>query len=195
VVDHAQKFNALTLACYLDKLEVVHFLDLHSADLSQGAGKFNNTPLMAALAKWNVRIIDYLLERGVDSSVTDSFGFTATKKAELMNLRTITMMLKSYDEVKKKKPLTSITNEEIVRQLKLLNVKLQKLDKKHKPLEATQFSKVEVWKKDNDISTFRPSSLLSVSEYPMTDLHRTAYVATLFGGLIFFNSNDPKFIN
>ena len=98
VVDHQQKYNAITLACHLDKLEIVHFLDLHNADLSAGAGKFNNTPLMTALAKWNVRIIDYLLERGVDTSVQDQFGFTALKKAELRNLRTITMMLKSYDE-------------------------------------------------------------------------------------------------
>lgn len=38
----------MTLACHLDKLEIVHFLDLHKADLNSGAGKFNNTPLMAA---------------------------------------------------------------------------------------------------------------------------------------------------
>ena len=56
----------MTLACHLDKLELVHFLDLHNANISNGQGKFNNTPLMAALARWNVRIIDYLLERGVD---------------------------------------------------------------------------------------------------------------------------------
>ncbi len=114
------------MACYLDKLEVLHFLDLHNADLSQGAGRFNNTPLMTALSKWNVRIIDYLLERGVDSSVKDSFGFTALKKAELRNLRTISLMLKSYDENQKKKPLTAITNEEIIKQIKILNVKLHK---------------------------------------------------------------------
>jgi hypothetical protein len=36
---------------------------MYGADLNQGAGKFNNTPLMTAMAKWNVRIIDYLMER------------------------------------------------------------------------------------------------------------------------------------
>jgi len=39
--------------------------------------------LMTALAKWNVRIIDYLIERGVDPFVTDKFGFSARKKAEI----------------------------------------------------------------------------------------------------------------
>ena len=56
---------------------MLHLLDLYGADLSSGVGKFKTTPLMAALAKWNVRIIDYLMERGVDPSVKDSFGFTA----------------------------------------------------------------------------------------------------------------------
>ena len=77
VIDHAQKYNAVTLACHLDRLEVLHFLDLHNADLSGGAGKFHLTPLMAAQAKWNVRIIDYLMERGVDPNVPDKYGFTA----------------------------------------------------------------------------------------------------------------------
>jgi len=82
----------------LDKLEIVHFLDLHGANLSQGQGKFSNTPLMAASEKWNVRIIDYLLERGVDPTVTDRYGFTALRKAELRNLRTISLMIKSYED-------------------------------------------------------------------------------------------------
>jgi ankyrin repeat protein len=54
---------------------------LKGADLSQGAGKFNNTPLMTGLMNWNVRIIDYLTERGVDPFVEDKFGFTPLKKA------------------------------------------------------------------------------------------------------------------
>jgi len=67
----------------------LHFLDLKGADLSQGAGKFNNTPLMTGLMNWNVRIIDYLTERGVDPFVEDKFGFTALKKAQIKNFRTI----------------------------------------------------------------------------------------------------------
>ena len=38
-VDHDQKFNAATLACHLDKLEVLHLLDMYGADLSIGVGK------------------------------------------------------------------------------------------------------------------------------------------------------------
>mmetsp|Transcript_8534 Transcript_8534/g.10548 ORF Transcript_8534/g.10548 Transcript_8534/m.10548 type:complete len:91 (-) Transcript_8534:431-703(-) len=87
------RFSAVTLAAYLDNLEILHFLDLHGANLSKGAGKFNNTALMTALSRWNVRIIDYLMERGVDPSIEDSFGFTAKRKAQIKNLRTISSML------------------------------------------------------------------------------------------------------
>ena len=81
VVDHQQRFSGVSLAAHVDNLEVLHCLDLHGADLSKGGGKFNNTPLMTALLRWNVRIIDYLLERGIDAGMQDSFGFTAKKKA------------------------------------------------------------------------------------------------------------------
>lgn len=95
------------MACHLDKLEVLHLLDLHGANLNNGVGRFSNTPLMSALSKWNVRIIDYLMERGVDPTVKDSFGFTARKKAEIRNLRTISSMLTTYEE-KYAKTKTSI---------------------------------------------------------------------------------------
>lgn len=71
IVDHEQKFNAASLAAHLDKLEVLHFLDLRGADISRGAGRFGNSPLMTGLMSWNVRIIDYLTERGVDPFVED----------------------------------------------------------------------------------------------------------------------------
>jgi hypothetical protein len=83
VIDTAQLYNAVTLACHLDRLEALHLLDMYGADLEKGYGKFQNTALMTALAKWNVRIIDYLIERGVDPFVTDKFGFSARKKAEI----------------------------------------------------------------------------------------------------------------
>lgn len=83
----------MSLAAHLDKLEVIHFLDMKGADLSRGAGKFNNTPLMAGMMNWNVRIIDYLTERGVDPFVEDTYGFTALKKAKIKNFRTIGSML------------------------------------------------------------------------------------------------------
>ena len=71
---------------------------MYGANLGSGVGKFKNTPLMTALARWNVRIIDYLMERGVDPTVKDSFGFTAKRKAEIRNLRTISSMLATYEE-------------------------------------------------------------------------------------------------
>ena len=52
-------------------------LDVHGADINYGAGKYGNTPLMAATGRWNVRVVDYLIERGADPNRTDSFGFTA----------------------------------------------------------------------------------------------------------------------
>ena len=70
---------------------------MHGADLSCKVGKFENTALMAALNRWNVRIIDYLMERGVDPTVKDKFGFTAKRKAEIKQLRTIHSMLASYE--------------------------------------------------------------------------------------------------
>ena len=72
---------------------MVHFCDMKGADLNDGAGKFANTPLMVATNRWNVRIVDYLIERGVDPFRKDSFGFTATRKAQIKNLRTIGSML------------------------------------------------------------------------------------------------------
>ncbi len=38
---------------------------------------------MSATARWNVRIVDYLIERGVDPTLQDCFGFTALRKAEI----------------------------------------------------------------------------------------------------------------
>lgn len=76
-IDYEKKYNAASLAAHLDKLELLHFLDLNGADLSNGTGKFNYTPLMTGLMSWNVRIIDYLMERGVNPHIKDSFGFTA----------------------------------------------------------------------------------------------------------------------
>lgn len=97
IVDHSGKYNAATLAAHLDHLEVLHFLDLRGADLNTGVGIMQNTPLMSAMMNWNVRIIDYLTERGVDPFVKDKFGFTASRKAKIKKLNTIYSMLASYE--------------------------------------------------------------------------------------------------
>ena len=65
--------------------------------MSQGAGKFKSTPMMEALHRWNVRIVDYLMERGVDPFVKDSFGFTAKERAKIKQLKTIHSMLDQYE--------------------------------------------------------------------------------------------------
>lgn len=81
LIDRQKKYTALTLACHLDHLEIVHLLDLKGANISAPAGKHQNSPLMAATMRWNVRIVDYLLTRNVDPNMVDEYGFTAKKKA------------------------------------------------------------------------------------------------------------------
>ena len=71
------------------------------------------TPLMAATKRWNVRIVDYLMERGADPRIQDKHGFTVRQMAELRNLRTLTSMLTEYESKYKavsKRP-QAITNE------------------------------------------------------------------------------------
>jgi ankyrin repeat protein len=96
-VDANDRYSALTLACHLDFLEMVHLLDTIGADVNQGVGKFQNTPLMTATGRWNVRIVDYLIERGADPTKLDIYGFSARRKAEIKNLKTISSMLKQHE--------------------------------------------------------------------------------------------------
>lgn len=96
-IDRRGRFSALTLACHLDKLELVHLCDIKGGNLHAGVGKESTTPLMAAVGRWNVRIVDYLMERGADPTVKDLYGFTAHRRAEIKNLRTIAGMLKQHE--------------------------------------------------------------------------------------------------
>ena len=89
------------MAAGLDHLEVLHFLDLAGADLSRPSGKNNTTPLMAATVSWNVRVVEYLLERGVDPDTRDVFGFSAADKARLKNLKRIENLIESYSARKR----------------------------------------------------------------------------------------------
>ena len=47
----------------------------------------------------------------------------------------------------------------------------------------------------SDISSFRPSQLLSEGEYPFSNYHDNAYVVSLFGNFKFFDSNDRRLVN
>ena len=53
------------------------------------------TPLMYAARYNKVEIIKYLLQKGADSNITDSQGFTALKHAELSNANEAITVLKS----------------------------------------------------------------------------------------------------
>jgi ankyrin repeat protein len=96
-VDKEGKFTAQALAAYLDNLEVLHLLDMLGADMSEPKGKYQFTPLQAAESRWNVRIVDYLLERGVNPFIKDVHGFTAKDKAKLRDHKTIASMLNAYE--------------------------------------------------------------------------------------------------
>ncbi len=53
---------------------------------------------MTAMMAWNVRVIDYLTERGVDPYLKDKYGFTAIEKAKIKNFKTIHAMLTEYEK-------------------------------------------------------------------------------------------------
>ena len=188
VIDKEGQFNAVTLACHLDKLEVLHFLDMHGADLSQGVGKFESTALMSALNRWNVRIIDYLMERGVDPSITDKFGFTAKRKAEIKQLRTIHSMLVAYEDT-----YSQVTNKKKIKSSPIITEAWATRFDKFKQ-NPTDFRQYKVIPKNNDVSNFRPSQLLCHGEYPFSNYQNNAYVLCFFGNFDDFNSNDPKII-
>ena len=92
---------------------------------------------MSSVTKWNVRIIDYLLERGVDPNTEDKFGFTAKRKADFKQLRTIYSMLDSYEQkdnskASNAKNKSALTNEGWAK----------KLDSKQ---DLTGFQRFKVW--------------------------------------------------
>jgi hypothetical protein len=76
-----------------------------------------------------------------------------------------------------------------------LNVALAKKNKKHVPLVPLNFTRADIWRRDNRISRFKPSDLILEGEYPLADMESNAFVVSLFGGFVFFDSNDYKLIN
>jgi hypothetical protein len=165
IVDHSGKHNAATLAAHLDNLEVLHFLDLHGADLSSPVGSFGQTPLMAGVMSWNVRIIDYLTERGVDPFAKDNFGFTASKKAKIKNLKTIYSMLEAYEAKyealkisgKETNAVGAITSKVWEEKLRAVNI--------------GDYKVMQVVDKDSPIfMNFKPSDLLTLGVYPFSNI-------------------------
>mmetsp|Transcript_41806 Transcript_41806/g.63873 ORF Transcript_41806/g.63873 Transcript_41806/m.63873 type:complete len:83 (-) Transcript_41806:408-656(-) len=75
---------------------MIHLLDMYGADLNLRVGHNRLSPLMVAVQRWNVRVVDYLMERGVNPELTDKYGFTAEANAKIRNLQTIQSMLENY---------------------------------------------------------------------------------------------------
>jgi hypothetical protein len=189
IVDHEQKFNAASLAAHLDKLEVLHFLDLRGANISKAAGKFGNSPLMTGLMSWNVRIIDYLTERGVDPFVEDQFGFTALRKAKIKNFRTISSILTQYE--------TRYKQAQFLRgkQTFLNNITSKEWEEKLKGVDITDYTPYKLWRRDNKtFGTFKPSDLLAVSEYPFSNFEDNQMVLAFATDMHFFRSGDDKLV-
>ena len=69
---------------------------------------------MVATMRWNVRVVEYLLERGADPFEQDVYGFTARRKAEIKSLKTIASMLdhqeKTYEQKKQTFCESPVTN-------------------------------------------------------------------------------------
>lgn len=186
-MDHSGKYNAATLAAHLDHLEVLHFLDLRGADLNNGVGSMENTPLMSALMNWNVRIIDYLTERGVDPFVKDKFGFTASRKAKIKKLNTIYSMLASYEtryeQLRMKagsaETLGAITSKD-------WEAKLNKVDIKDYTVVTVADSAASF------IDNYKPSNMLMLGEYPFSNMEDNQLIMTVAGNFHYFNSADDK---
>ena len=70
---------------------------MKGVDLSAPSGKQKQTPLMTATMNWNVRIVDYLMERGADPFIKDTYGFTAKDKASFKQYKTLLSMLSAYE--------------------------------------------------------------------------------------------------
>lgn len=109
-------------------------------------------------------------------------------------------MIAAYEEkfskMKVKRQQTpAITNDYWVRQLKVLNAAMSRKNKNFVPFEAKDFTREDIWLRDNSVSTFMPSDLLHEGEYPLCDFQSNAFVYSLFGKFKFFDSNDYKFIN
>lgn len=141
---------------------------------------------MTALMRWNVGVIDYLMERGVDPSVKDKFGFTAKDKAKIKQFRTIHSMLTSYEErYASQNPqfLQPVTNEDWRSKIKSSGI------------DFSEYERIKLWKPDNEnFAKYKPSQLMKTGEYPFSNFETNSFVFSMAGNYFFFNSNDHKMI-
>jgi hypothetical protein len=166
-LDLKRGINSFALASELDKLEVLHYLELQGANadnLSRPSSKFKLTPLMLAVENWNVRMVEYLLKRKIDSRVKDDFDFTAKDKANIKNLHTIGNILgdyeRKYDEGKAKKEYEEVLNEE---------------------RQILEFEKVYLRDVNNKkYMKAKPSDSLKFGSHPFIDIASEGYIMSLF---------------
>ena len=183
-IDRRGRFSALTLACHLDKLELVHLCDLKGGNINEGVGKESTTPLMAAVGRWNVRIVDYLIERGVDPTVIDSYGFTAHRRAEIKNLRTIASMIRKHEDEFASGKFDKGTCSMFRANEAITNKRWREIVDKNQ-IDASQYRLLKLWRRDNErIAKFRPSQVMSRSgEYPFRSFDENQDIFCLFSGL------------
>mmetsp|Transcript_15578 Transcript_15578/g.13619 ORF Transcript_15578/g.13619 Transcript_15578/m.13619 type:complete len:286 (+) Transcript_15578:13-870(+) len=182
-LDFKRGLNAYTLATELDKLEVLHFIEL-LAKVSGKVGPLNviaerneNTtipetkfhdhqmnPLMMAVNNWNVRMIEYLIARNVNPTYIDKYGFNAKNKADIRNLNTISKIIDDYQE--NYDPLKADKDYE------------EKLEEESKVLEYKK-----VYLRDPTGGEYLcnpPSKLFKYGHNPFIDVDNSGYVIGLF---------------
>lgn len=145
---------------------------------------------MTGLMNWNVRIIDYLTERGVDPFIEDKYGFTALKKAKIKNFRTIQSILGQYEgRYKLSKGLGSKSS------VFLNNITSKEWEEKLQKVDIDKYQTEKIWKADNKtFATFKPSDLLAMGEYPFSNFEENQLVITVATNFHFFDSRDDKLI-
>lgn len=142
---------------------------------------------MTSMMNWNVRVLDYLTERGVDPMIKDKYGFTALRKAQIKNLRTISSMLQAYEtkyeaaKADKKSSINPITSEE--------------WEKRLSGVDLNKYKVFTVMDKDNKTwSQYKPSDLLCIGEYPFSNLEDNQLVIAVTGNYFYYQSPDEKMI-
>lgn len=88
-LNNEEGYSPLILACYHDNEEVVSFLVDKVSDIN-GTSNYG-TPLMAAVVKGNLNIMEMLLDRKAETNIADANGTTALHYA---------VMFKNYEAIK-----------------------------------------------------------------------------------------------
>ncbi|CAI2378080.1 unnamed protein product [Moneuplotes crassus] len=172
-LDYKRGLNAFALATDLDKLEVLHFLELLESskvslnkiaerntqttipeDISHG---HRLTPLMIAVNSWNVRMVEYILSRNVDPTIKDKYGFSAKDKARVKNLNTISNIIEDYEEKYDPSEAEKYYSSKIKEESKILE---------YEKVYVNSFEASEYYtKKPSDLFKFHSHPFLAPSEH------------------------------